>query len=465
MHTRNFWRQKPKHQYSTSTSSASKVARLNSEILLGYANSMFQGTGEVCGASNWTDAAKQLDAKGNPKVPPAGISIEHWKNFEKDLAVMAAQGVNTYRFSIEWSMVEPEIGCYDMKIINRYKEMLKACNDLGITPMVTLLHFAEPLWFTNLGGFEKEENISYFTLYCVQVFHYLSEHVQLWGTINEPGVQVLQSYINGDFPPFEKRNIQKAVNVLTNLLKAHVDVYHTLKSMHGGSTAKIGLIHNMLKFVPKEKSYFLNTLTASLTEITNNLVMEFIKSGNVKLKWLLASKKYTDLNPRRPYDFLGLNFYSTAVIGYNAQGKLDATCLEGQVMSDMFLPINPHSFAAAIDEFEALGVPFYITETGIADNDLEKGKDDRRRQEFYKSYLEVFKEKLMTCKNLRGLYLWTFVKNYEWNQGYTKDFGIFDQNREPRGESTKIVTDFFQHFKSLRNADHTCLHDVDLRLA
>lgn len=53
--------------------------------------------------------------------------------------------------------------------------------------------------------------------------------------------------------------------------------------------------------------------------------------------------------------------------------RLGFTCRPGEVLTDMGWPVVPEGLYAAIVHCAELGVPLYITETGLAD-----GADDRR---------------------------------------------------------------------------------------
>lgn len=67
--------------------------------------------------------------------------------------------------------------------------------------MVTLFHFTYPLWFEELGAFEREDNIAIFVDFSKRVFSEYKDKVNLWCTINEPEVFVTGGYIAGTFPP------------------------------------------------------------------------------------------------------------------------------------------------------------------------------------------------------------------------------------------------------------------------
>ena len=89
------------------------------------------------------------------------------------------ESVKYYRFSIEWSKIEPEIGVIDEEALEHYRNVCNALIDSGLTPVITLHHFTHPMWFENLGGFEKDENIKYFIQFSEIVFNRLSDRDKL----------------------------------------------------------------------------------------------------------------------------------------------------------------------------------------------------------------------------------------------------------------------------------------------
>ena len=77
---------------------------------------------------------------------------------------IAAQdlGINSYRFSIAWSRIEPKQGEYDQEAIQHYSDVIDACLENGIKPMVTLHHFSHPLWFEELAPLRKKKTSNIF---------------------------------------------------------------------------------------------------------------------------------------------------------------------------------------------------------------------------------------------------------------------------------------------------------------
>lgn len=76
--------------------------------------------------------------------------------------------------------------------------------EAGITPMITLHHFTHPLWFEEMGSFEKRENIEHFVNFCKLVFEEFSPKVKLWITIHgrKRGREKEQYWVNIPSVPF-----------------------------------------------------------------------------------------------------------------------------------------------------------------------------------------------------------------------------------------------------------------------
>ena len=180
-----------------------------------------------------------------------------FKNIEKSVSLLVSRdiklikklGVGHYRFSVEWSKIEPEMGKYNKEALGHYSNLIDDLLKNNIKPVITLHHFSHPIWFDEIGAFEKKENISYLVSFSKRVFDEYSDRVKYWCTINEPGVVAVQGYFTGMFPPGEQ-NGPKTAHVFKNLLESHVQIYHALKSHINGSKVKIGIVKNILYYLP-----------------------------------------------------------------------------------------------------------------------------------------------------------------------------------------------------------------------
>lgn len=427
------------NQNSTDNNTSSNNTKNHQPLLLGFANSSFQSLGSIFGDSNWTEDAK------NNNVPATHLLDNPWEEFLTGLNKIVEMGGNSYRFSVEWSSIEPNQGDYTMEGLKYVEAMINACKIRNIEPILTLHHFTEPLWFTKLGSFEKIENIDHFVNYCELIFKRFSKDVKWWCTINEPAVQAFSGYLYGQFPPHEFRLLPftktKAPQVLLNLLKAHVMVYQKAKNEWVDDPIQVGIVHNVLKFVPSNIP--IPRLASYLTTIAHSLLMNFFSTGIFQYDDFRQSINETVPDAIKAFDFFGLNFYGTPVIGFSGP-----THLPDQTMGDMYLSIDPIGFAKAIDEVAQFKKPILITETGFA----TKNEDDR--EECIQKYLAVIDQKREELEALKeqnkednaciiGIELWTLKPNYEWNEGYTKDFGLVNQDWSNR-KSAAVYEDFIR---------------------
>ncbi|NCZ90988.1 MAG: glycoside hydrolase family 1 protein, partial [Actinobacteria bacterium] len=99
---------------------------------------------------------------GSPCVEPSGDTCDHFNRYPQDIAMLKSWGFGTYRFSVEWSRIEPEDGEFSQASIDHYKKMVQCCRDNGITPIVTLHHFTTPRWVVAEGGWHTASTVDRF---------------------------------------------------------------------------------------------------------------------------------------------------------------------------------------------------------------------------------------------------------------------------------------------------------------
>jgi len=331
--------------------------------------------------------------------------------------------VKAYRFSAEWSKIEPREGEFDDAALQHYREVCDALLAAGLTPMVTLHHFTHPLWFEQKGAFEKAENIALWIRFSERVFQALHEKVNLWCTINEPEVFASQGYFQGVFPPGKKDPPLTGV-VLKNLLAAHTEVYQALKKLPGGDKAKIGLVKNIFQFDPYRRWNFFDWMLARrFNYLFTDTIIEFFKTGEFKTATPgLMNVQYANAAAPHTLDFIGLNYYSHMHLKFQWSLKefFKFEHRPDEIMTDMPYPIYAEGFYRALQTVAQLGKPIYITENGIAD-----AKDDRREL-FIRRYLYAMSQAIKDGCDVRGYFYWSLLDNFEWAEGYEMKFGLYE---------------------------------------
>ena len=289
--------------------------------------------------------------------------------------------------------------------------------------MVTLHHFTHPLWFEDLGGFEKEENIKYFLEFSELMFNELSDIVKYWCTINEPAVYVSQGYFNGVFPPGKKDPLL-AGEVMKNLLYAHTEVYHLLKSLKNGDQSQIGLVKNITQFDPLRRWHVLDWYFSKiLNDIFTNSTIDLLLNGEFRFYLPgMADLSYTNTKAIKALDFIGLNYYSR----WHVKGHLNPNepftfeKRKQDIQTDMPYSIYPEGFYKALNTVNKLEIPIIVTENGIADD-----KDDRRKL-FINRYLYALFQAMQDGLVVNGYFYWSLMDNFEWAEGYSMKFGLYE---------------------------------------
>ena len=403
--------------------------------------------------NNWYEWERSVDDGGISRIhnnDRSGLAADHWNRYPEDIILMKDLGVSHYRFSVEWSRIEPEKGRYDLEALAHYRRMCEALVEADITPVVTLHHFTHPTWFEEMGAFEKEENTDHFVGFSELVFNELRDLVPMWCTFNEPSVFVAQGYFNGIFPPGKKDPIL-AGTVLENMLNAHVRTYHQLKSIPGSDGNKIGLVKNIFQFDPYRRWHVLDwAFSKILNDVYTNVPLDFLHTGESSfyMPGMVDNKMSNELAVGT-LDFIGLNYYSRM----HVKGQLNAVepfvfdTREQDIMTDMGYPLYAEGFHRALKTISRMGVPIYVTENGLADD------SDSVRPLFIKRYLYALNQALRERIDVRGYFYWSLMDNFEWAEGYSMKFGLYEVDLETQDRRLREGSRPFVEMVNKRGAD------------
>jgi len=418
------------------------------DFLFGVAIAEYQNSGAQHVPSNWSEWEKGEDHIKEAQT--SGKSCDHRARYKEDLVMTKDLGLNSFRFDINWALCEPEQGKWDESAFTYYHDKIDCMIKLGIKPMVTLHHFVHPIWFENLGGFENEENIAHFVRFAEKMFDQFHDKVELWSTFNEPNTTVQGGWLRGVFPP-GKQDVQLAGQVYVNLAKAHIQTYQALKKRPGGDKAKIGIVFQYLIFEPfHEEEGVARSIESAptwyLTHVMTEAFFEFLKTGKFHFEarplvntMMFGGFSLSNLNPVKQeieyeapnadtwkasdyMDWVGLNYYSHVLFDCTSPTK--PAFRENDIPTDMWYAIYGEGMYHSIVAMSELGVPMYVTENGMADN------DDSRRAICIQRNLYALSRALKDGYDVRGYYYWTLMDNFEWDEGHLVLYGLYDANRK-----------------------------------
>src|SRR3954463_1311495 len=167
-----------------------------------------------------------------PCLEPSGDCCDSYHRYDEDIAIIRDLGFGAYRFSIEWSRIEPEDGEFSRAALEYYRRVIAECHEQGVQPVVTFHHFSNPRWIAAMGGWENEAVVDRFARYCERTVAHLGDLIPMACTINEPNVVSLIGYRVGAFPP-GKQDGKLVPIVNDNLKAAHRRAFEVLKAGRG----------------------------------------------------------------------------------------------------------------------------------------------------------------------------------------------------------------------------------------
>jgi beta-glucosidase len=330
---------------------------------------------------------------GSRVKEPSGDACDHWHRYPDDIALLADLGFGAYRFSLEWSRVEPEEGEWSRASLDHYRRMCATCHEQGVLPVVTFHHFTTPRWLAAQGGWEKNDAPDLFGRYCERAIEAIGDLVPWACTINEPNVVATMGYLAAAFPP-GKQDIETRRRVNDVLIAAHRRAADAIHS--GPGNAQVGLTLSMAQWWP-------------------------VEGGEARIERIRRNMEDVYLEAARADDFIGVQTYSRNRIGPDgALGPEDG--VETTIMGYEFWP---QALEATIRRASAVtdGVPVCVTENGIA------ATDDSRRIEFVRRALQGVKACLDDGIEVIGYTYWSALDNFEWSLGYGPTFGLIAVDR------------------------------------
>ena len=120
--------------------------------------------------------------------------------------------------------------------------------------------------------------------------------------------------------------------------------------------------------------------------------------------------------------------------------------------------ITPDGFYDMLTYFrKVLKVPLYITENGIALNDIVNihGQvEDWDRIDYLEQYLAVLNRAISEGLDCRGYYYWSLMDNFEWAAGYRGRFGLVHVDYETLKRTVKRSGYFYRDVIRAKNQNH-----------
>ncbi len=344
----------------------------------------------------------------------------HYKCYREDLRLLNDLGVNAYRFSIEWSRIQPRENYWDPSALEHYQDIVSILLERGITPFVTLHHFTHPLWFIKKYPWHEPDSSRVFSAYVEKVVSYI-KGVRYWITFNEPYVLLLGGYLEGCMPPGIS-DTKFALKALENILISHGIAYDIIHAQR--EDAMVSIAHNMAALSPWCRYNPLDRMLSNIARrFYNSSIIELLNTGKLTVDLPFQKTSFIEIPIAGKVDFMGINYYTRIHLRFNPFKKLAVELrhrdLDGKGLTDMGWEIHPRGLAKVIKLASVLRVPIYITENGIATRNAQKKID------FMRQHLDVIENCIKEGYDIRGYFYWSLIDNYEWLEGLDARFGLY----------------------------------------
>ncbi len=357
---------------------------------------------------------EQEGKKQNPAQETSGLACDFWNRWKSDFDLLQQLGHQAFRMSIEWCRLEPRQGVHDEAALANYIAMFEDLKARGIKLFLTTLHFSQPQWYEELGGFKKRENIDCFIRHLEWLVPKIAKYVDFWNVLNE--------FNNGDaiegWP---------GCDVKANSIIAHARGAQVIRQY---SNAPVSSAHALVDWQPADPNdEFDVTRTRLRNWNSNSFFFHAVRTGELLLPYRDA-EYIPEL--KGSCDYWSINYYTRHIVTArraDGTGKRHECCLLKPLKEPFYLEeFYPEGFVNLLADLHDL--PVYITENGYC------ADEDRLRIIYLARHFQAMHEAMQKGCDIRGYLYWSFMDNWEWSS-FTPRFGIVDvdfttQKRTPR---------------------------------
>lgn len=388
--------------------------RFPKDFLWGSSTAGHQIEGENCHSQRWFE-----ELEDTAKYPEhSGRACNSWELYDSDIKMLKELGHQAYRMSIEWSRIEPEMGCRDSSAIIIYCDILEKLKKAEIKVFVTLHHFTHPQWFAKLGGFSRRENIAHFIRHIEFLAPLISPYVDGWNIFNE----------------FNCARSLEANEVKANFLAAHAVAYRFLKSC---SNAPVSTAHALVPWEPYRSEDELDLTWCALNEwVINDFFFHAIRTGEIVLPYR-NGEEIPEL--KGSSDYWALNYYTRHFVSARTPVENAPRYTSRRIKmlrEDFYLEeFFPEGLVKRLATLRDL--PVFITENGCCCD------DDRLRIVYIAQYLAALSDAIQRGADVRGYFYWSLLDNYEWGSRMPR-FGLVNVNFETFARMPKPSASFFR---------------------
>ena len=416
------------------------------------------------GESIWdrfADTPGNIDDGSRPDV-----ACDHYGRWREDIGLISDLGVGAYRFSISWPRILPNgRGEVNRAGLDFYDSLVDGLLEAGVQPYPTLYHWDLPQALQDRGGWAERDTVEAFVEYSSAVIRRLGDRIEHWVTHNEPWCIAMLGHEEGHHAPGH-RDPAEALRVAHHLLLSHGRATEAIRSEVPGS--KVGLVNIHVPVHAASDSpadvdaarwldgffnrWYLDPVFRGV--YPDDVIADRVALGHLEGPELPFVKDGDLTAISTPLDFLGINYYSRALVEAGPDGlPKDVKAVAPEELTDMGWEVYPAGLEESLLRLHRDYGPkeIHITENGAAYDvpvDASGRIPDTKRIDYLREHIVATHRAILQGVPLKAYFAWSLMDNFEWGHGYEKRFGLYAVDFETRQRIPKDSVAWFREVVS-----------------
>lgn len=388
------------------------------------------------------------------------IACNWYQRYAQDLVLMRSLNIPNYRFSLSWSRLFPDgTGKANIAGIDFYNRVIDFCLELGIEPWITLYHWDLPYELEKQGGWTNRNIINWFQYYAECCVKYFGDRVQHWMVLNEPMVFTGAGHFLGIHAPGRK-GLSNFLPAVHHAALCQAEGARVIKSVN--NRCKVGTTFSCSFVEPYSHTEADIAASKRVDALLNKLFIEPLLGLGYpvqQLTLLRQMEKYIKPDDENlltfHMDFIGIQNYTREIVKHsyfmpyiNAQiikagnRKVEVTDMNWEIYPEcIYQMLTAYSTYQNIPEM-------IVTENGAAfpDQLVDGVINDNRRTCYIQQHLQQVLKAKQQGVPVNGYFIWSFMDNFEWAEGYRPRFGLVYVDFETQKRIVKSSGKWFSDF-------------------
>ncbi|AKP67432.1 glycoside hydrolase family 1 protein [Companilactobacillus ginsenosidimutans] len=400
---------------------------------------------------------------------PKRHGINFYHTYESDLELLAEAGLKAFRTSIDWSRVFPNGDDKEPNevALAHYEKMIDKMLELGIEPIITMMHYEMPIHLTlNYGGWVNKNVIDMFVKYGQVLLDRFGDKVKYWILINQINMIQVEPYLSLGIASDQYVNTEEAMyQAVHNQMVACAKIQQYAKAMHRtdlhiGTMIADGTVYpNSCRPDDVVLAMWHNRMQYLFTDVAfrgeyPQVALNYFAEHDLKIE---MSEEELLLLKNNTLDYMAISYYFSQMVDASKNNKTphSISVNENLKANDWGWNVDPQGLYNTLSQYwDRYQKPILIAENGFGNYDkLEDGQiHDEYRSDYLSAHIEQISRAIYDGADVFGYCMWAPIDIVSCSsQQMSKRYGIVfvDIDDEGNGTRKRYKKDSFTWYKNL----------------